>query len=610
MVRVADRFTAGFDAEVVRAWIADDPDPVTREELSVLLDAALAGPDTSGVDTATDPAAARADLEALFLGPLEFGTAGLRGALGAGPHRMNRAVVIRAAAGLSAFLSEAVGPGFSVVIGCDARYGSVEFARDTAAVVTAAGGRAMLLPEHLPTPVTAFALTAFGADAGVMVTASHNPPQDNGYKVYLGEAPLRAVHDGRLPDAPAEFVDPERAVALAADGAGAQIVPPFDAMIATRIAAVESVATVPRAEEGWERLGDEVAESYLQSLEALGDRLGARRDGDLRVVLTSLHGVGGHTMATALRRAGFTDLHEVPAQSQPDPDFPTVDFPNPEEAGALDAAYALAAEVDADLVIANDPDADRFSAAVPVAGDGGTAGWRQLSGDEVGLLLGETVASRSSGGVLASSVVSSRGLAAVAQAHGLAHVPTLTGFKWISRVPGIVFGYEEALGYCVDPDVVRDKDGMSAALVFCGLVSRLAAAGRSVEDELARIRARDGVYLTGPLTFRLSDLSVVPGVLRGLLTAPPATLGGVPVSGVTDMSVGTDTLPPTTGVMVHMGADRVVVRPSGTEPKLKCYLEVVQAVPSGAESDVPAALDAARARLDGIRMDLGAYLGL
>lgn len=561
MTRVADRFTNGFDADIVKAWIADDPDPQTATTLEHILTSAEDGDE-----------AARADLEDRFAGPLAFGTAGLRGEIAAGPNRMNRAVVIRAAAGLSRFLLNTVGPGFTVVIGCDARYKSADFARDTAAVVTAAGGTAIQLPDQLPTPLLAFALSHLQADAGVMVTASHNPPADNGYKVYLGQRPLQAIES-----------DPDAAKA----GAGAQIVSPADALIAEQITSVESVASVPRAESGWERLGDSIVETYLARIEALGVRSSA----DLSIVLTSLHGVGASVAEAALARTGFTNLHPVTSQQAPDPDFPTVAFPNPEEAGALEESYALAKEVGAELIIANDPDADRFSAAIPDASL--ATGYRQLSGDEVGLLLGEDIANRlaeasgaanaedavseeSGDRVFANSIVSSRGLAAAAHAHGIRANNTLTGFKWISRVPGLVFGYEEALGYCVDPEAVRDKDGISAAVIFAALASRLKESGSSIDAELDRIRNRDGYFATAPLSFRLEDVSLIAEAMTKLRQNPPTTLAGSPVTEVHDLSTGYESLPATDGILLLSESNtRVIVRPSGTEPKLKCYLEVV-----------------------------------
>ncbi|WP_169252893.1 phospho-sugar mutase [Brevibacterium sp. 'Marine'] len=573
MTRVADRFRHGFDAEVVRAWIADDPDPQTATTLEHILAEAESGDE-----------AAIADLEDRFSGPLVFGTAGLRGEIAAGPNRMNRAVVIRAAAGLAAFLSDTVGEGFRVVIGCDARYKSAEFARDTAAVITAAGGVAIQLPDQLPTPLLAFALSKRGADAGVMVTASHNPPADNGYKVYLGQRPLQAIES-----------DPAAALA----GAGAQIVSPADALIAEKIAAVESVASVARAESGWEHLDESIVEEYLSRI----DDLRVRAEADLSIVLTSLHGVGAGVAEAALTRTGFTDVHPVASQQAPDPDFPTVSFPNPEEAGALDESFALAREVGAELIIANDPDADRFSAAIP--DESAATGYRQLSGDEVGLLLGEDAAGRleesgSHGAVFANSIVSSRGLAAAAASHGFAAVNTLTGFKWISRVPNLVFGYEEALGYCVDPAVVRDKDGISAAVTFAALASRLKAEGSSIEAELDRIRNRDGYFATAPLSFRLDDVSLIATAMAKLRENPPATLAGSPVAEVHDLSAGYEGLPPTDGILLLSESNsRVIVRPSGTEPKLKCYLEVV-ADPS--ELQAAADADARAAASAGVRL--------
>ncbi|UNX54190.1 phospho-sugar mutase [Georgenia sp. TF02-10] len=592
--------------EEVRAWIDADPDPATRAELAELLaratdgagDAAVAPGDAAGApgDTAGAPgdaagapagaderARARAELAARFAGPLEFGTAGLRGALGAGPHRMNRAVVIRAAAGLAAFLAEQVGPDFSVVIGYDARHGSADFAVDTAAVVTATGGRARLLPAPLPTPVLAFAVRHLGADAGVMVTASHNPPQDNGYKVYLG---------GR---------------AVTGSGQGAQIVPPYDEQIAAHIAAVGPAAAVQRAADGWEVLGPQVREAYLQRVASLVPGEHSRA---LRIVLTPMHGVGGATAVEALRRAGFTDVVVVPEQAEPDPDFPTVAFPNPEEPGALDLALRLARRVRADLVIANDPDADRCSAAVPdPAADGG---WRQLTGDEIGSLLGEQTAAAAAltgRGVLASSVVSSQLLARIAQSHGLAHRTTLTGFKWIARTEGLVFGYEEAIGFCVDPTAVRDKDGISAAVRLAYLGAQLTDTGRTFLDALDDLARRHGLHHTSQLAVRVTDLGLIADAMARLRQSPPTALAGSPVTARTDLAEGSADLPPTDGLLYLTAAgDRVIVRPSGTEPKLKCYLEVVLPVADG--GDVAAARRAAADRMTRLRADVSAAIGM
>ncbi|AYD89451.1 phospho-sugar mutase [Actinomyces lilanjuaniae] len=561
----------------VASWIDEDPDPATAAELSRLLRAHHDG----------DPEAT-AELADAFAAPLAFGTAGLRGRLGPGPNRMNRAVVIRAAAGLSAYLRSVVGEGFTVVIGYDARKGSKQFARDTASVVTGAAGRALLFEDHCPTPVLAFALRHLEADAAVMVTASHNPPQDNGYKVYLG---------GRT---------------VSGWGQGAQIVPPHDADIAAAISAVGPLASVPMPQTGWEAVGQAVREDYVERA-AQAAHMGAAAP--LKIVLTPLHGVGGHTCQEALARVGFEDVVRVAEQWEPDPDFPTLDFPNPEEPGALDRAVALARSQGADLVIANDPDADRCCVAVP--DPFATGGWRQLSGDEVGALLGEQAAELAAfagNGVLASSVVSSRLLRRIAQTHGLAYQQTLTGFKWISRVPNLVYGYEEALGYCVDPAAVRDKDGISAAVRVAVLVSVLKQQGRSVIDLLDRLAREHGLHATSPLTIRVDDTSRITEAMERLRRdGAPVRLAGSLVTTAVDLRDGKPDgaggrLPATDGLVWTTAADdRVVIRPSGTEPKLKCYCEVI--MPVGKES-VPGTRKAAAARLESIKEDLRSVLGL
>lgn len=541
------------------AWLADDPDEETRAELQELLDRAEGG-----------EAAAVEELEDRFSGFLEFGTAGLRGALGAGPNRMNRAVVIRTAAGLTAYLTrelEAAGdrtPGPAVVIGFDARRNSDVFARDTAAVVEAAGGRAMVLPRPLPTPVLAFAIQHLGADAGVMVTASHNPPQDNGYKVYLGD--------------------------------GSQIVPPADSGISEQIALVGSASAVPMADDGWVTLGEDVVEAYLDAAVAVLDPGSPR---DLSVVHTALHGVGSQVVQEAFRRAGFPEVAPVASQERPDPDFPTVTFPNPEEPGAIDAALELAGELRPDLVVANDPDADRCALAVE---DGGS--WRMLRGDEVGALLGHHVLARgrASGDrqVLARSIVSSRLLGAMARAAGVPGQETLTGFKWIGRVPGLAYGYEEALGYCVDPATVPDKDGVTAALMAAELAATLKAGGRTLLDVLDDLAVEHGVHATDAFSVRVADLALIAPVLARLREQPPSELGGVPVTGAEDLASGVDGLPPTDGLRFHLeDGTRVIVRPSGTEPKLKVYLEAVVPV-DGRPGLAQARAEAAR-RLAAVR---------
>ncbi|QGQ21088.1 phospho-sugar mutase [Cellulomonas sp. JZ18] len=615
----------------VEAWIADDPDPETADELDALLRTARAHPvdaGPAGDDAQLDPqerqdreasARAREELADRFSGLLQFGTAGLRGELGGGPHRMNRAVVIRAASGLAAHLlgeleGEARPP--RVVVGYDARRNSDVFARDTAAVMTAVGIEVLLLPRPLPTPVLASAVRRYDADAGVMVTASHNPPRDNGYKVYLGG---RVVTDA---------------------GQGAQIVPPADAAIAAEIARVPSVASVPRADGGWRVLDEDVVEGYARDAAAVvpaaQDAATARARASLRVVLTPLHGVGGAVARGVLARAGFTDVTVVPEQAEPDPQFPTVAFPNPEEPGAIDLALAYASATRADVVIALDPDADRCAVALVdvrsrVAGAPQTPqadGWRMLHGDEVGALLGADAAARvtadradgtaatSAPPTLACSIVSSRLLASVAAAAGLQFAPTLTGFKWLSRVEGLVFGYEEALGYCVDPAHVRDKDGISAAVRVLDLAARLAGEGRSLVDALDDLARAHGLHASGQVSARFADLSRIGDTMDRLRAQPPRALAGSDVVEVVDLATGTEDeragLPPTDGLrLLTADGTRVVVRPSGTEPKVKAYLEVVVPVAADASRD---ALDAAhrdaRERLRVLGDDVRAALGL
>ena len=539
--------------DVARAWLAEDPDPDTRAELQAVLDAG----DAVGL---ADRFGAR----------LEFGTAGLRGALGAGPNRMNRVVVRRAAAGLAAYL-KARGGG-SVVIGYDARHKSDVFARDTAAVMRGAGLRALVLPRPLPTPVLAFAIRHLGTQAGVMVTASHNPPQDNGYKVYLGD--------------------------------GSQIVPPADAEISAEIDALGPLASVPLADD-WETLGDEVLDAYLERVAGL---VRADSPRDLRIVYTPLHGVGRDVVLAAFERAGFGHPDVVTEQGDPDPEFRTVSFPNPEEPGAIDLALARAAATGAQIVLANDPDADRCAVAVP--DPAAETGWRMLRGDEVGALLGTHIVRRDPGltGTYAASIVSSSLLGRIAATHGLGYEETLTGFKWIARVPGLRFGYEEALGYCVDPDSVRDKDGISAALLVAELAATLAAEGRSLLDLLDDIAREHGLHATDQLSVRVQDLALIDAAMARLRSDPPVSLGGFAVIAAEDLAQGVGGLPPTDGLRYHLAEHgRVVVRPSGTEPKVKCYLEVVVPV---AGDDVAAARRVADDRLGAIKRDVSRAAGL
>ncbi|WP_432102371.1 phospho-sugar mutase [Streptomyces sp. bgisy091] len=538
-----------------RTWLAEDPDPETRAELQGLIEAGDEG--------------ALADR---FAGTLQFGTAGLRGEIGAGPMRMNRSVVIRAAAGLAAYLEASGQSGGLVVIGYDARYKSADFARDTAAVMTGAGLRAAVLPRPLPTPVLAYAIRHLGAVAGVEVTASHNPPRDNGYKVYLGD--------------------------------GSQIVPPADTEIAAAIDAVGPLDGVPRPEAGWEILGDEVLDAYLARTDAV---LAAGSPRTVRTVHTAMHGVGTSVFTAAFARAGFPEPVLVAEQAEPDPAFPTVAFPNPEEPGAMDLAFATARRVRPDLVIANDPDADRCAVAVPDPSAGEDA-WRMLRGDEVGALLAAHLVDRGVAGVFAESIVSSSLLGRIAEKAGLGYEETLTGFKWIARVDGLRYGYEEALGYCVDPEGVRDKDGITAALLIAELASVLKEKGRTLLDLLDDLAVEHGLHATDQLSVRVEDLSVIADAMRRLREAPPAALAGLPVVSAEDLSRGTDALPPTDGLRYRLTGARVIVRPSGTEPKLKCYLEVV--VPVADASALPTARAEAARLLAGIKRDLSAAAGI
>ncbi|NDK89176.1 phospho-sugar mutase [Gordonia desulfuricans] len=533
-----------------RDWLGHDPDPTTRDELAGLI-----------ADADRSRPGALAALADRFAGPLEFGTAGLRGPVGAGQSRMNVAVVTRATAGVARHLLDTVGADARVVVGCDARHGSSAFRDVALEVLSGAGLRALALPARLPTPVTAYAVRALDADAGVMITASHNPPADNGYKVYLG---------GRAADP---------------DGRGVQIVPPADAQIAARIADAPPADAVPRSTEHVEPVADEVVEAYVSRMAS------HRRDPEpsrVRVVLTAMHGVGGATALRVLDAARITDVHVVAAQADPDPDFPTVAFPNPEEPGALDLALALAADVDADVVIALDPDADRCSVAIPQA----DRTWRQLTGDELGALLGDQAARDDSrpGTTLACSIVSSRLLGRIAQAHGLRGVTTLTGFKWIARAPDLRFGYEEAIGYCTDPQAVRDKDGIGAAVRVVTLVEELAGRGVTLGGRLDELARQHGLHATAQLSIRVDDLSRIRDAMTRLRARPLTVLAGSAVIESVDLSVGSPDLPPTDGLMFRTAADdRVIIRPSGTEPKLKCYLEVVfrcdDEVPRAAAAD-------------------------
>jgi phosphomannomutase len=546
---------APIDTDALRAtasaWIADDPDPAARAELG---DVVAGLPGTAG------------ELADRLAGPLRFGTAGLRGPVRAGPNGMNVAVVRAAARGLVQHLDtlRADGP---LVIGYDARRGSAAFAAETARVCTGAGRRALLLPRRLPTPVLAYAVRRLGAAAGVMVTASHNPPADNGYKVYLAD--------------------------------GAQLAAPHDADIEAAIRAVGPLGDVPLGPDG-EVLGEELVRSYIADVAALADPDSAR---DLTVAYTALHGVGGDVLAQVFARAGFAAPLPVGEQQEPDAAFPTVAFPNPEEPGAMDLVRAVAAQTGADLAIANDPDADRCAAAVPDPALGpptDPGAWRLLTGDEVGVLLADHLLARGRRGTVATTIVSSSMLRALAQRHGVPYVETLTGFKWIARAADdLVFGYEEALGYAVAPELVRDKDGISAALLLAELAATLRATGRSLLDRLDELAAEHGVYATAPLAVRVTDLRIIADAMDRLRATPPATLLGRPVT-VEDLAPDADV------VILRGDGLRVVVRPSGTEPKLKAYLEAVVPVAGG----LTAARAEAATALTSLRGEMSDTLGM
>ena len=544
-------------ARAIVSWTEQDPDPQTRQQLNDLLTAANSG-----------DASAMAELVDAFSGRLQFGTAGLRGALGPGPNRMNRVVVGQAAAGLATFLLDQGLAAGKVIIGFDARYNSDVFARDTAEIMSGAGFQTLITPEPLPTPVVAFGIRHLGCVTGVVITASHNPPQDNGYKVFLGD--------------------------------GSQIVPPTDVDISSRIEEVakHSLDDVPRS-QSYAVLGEELVAAYLDRVTSLVPPDAPR---ELRWVYTPLHGVGGPLVERAVDACRFPAASVVAEQANPDPRFPTVPFPNPEEPGAIDLALARAQQISADLVIANDPDADRCAVAAVVDGE-----WRMLRGDELGVLLGEDALRRGVLGTYACSIVSSSLLSVIATAYGQPFVYTLTGFKWIARAPGLAYGYEEAIGYCVDPEAVRDKDGISALVRVLTLVAGLKAEGRSITDRLDEIARRYGVYETDQLSVRVQDPKIITAAMARLRAQPPGMLAGQPTS-VVDLAHGGADLPPTDAVLISGQTVRVVVRPSGTEPKLKCYLEAH--LPAAHSANLMTARAEARSLLATIRSETSAALGL
>ena len=530
----------------VKAWIEDDPDPVTASRLQKLLD--------TGDETT---------LRTFFSGFLQFGTAGLRGPNGPGPSCMNRAVVGRTAAGIAAYMRAR---GMTrVVIGRDARHGSADYAVESAEIFSGAGMEVFLLPRALPTPVLAYATTALKADVGVMVTASHNPPQDNGYKVYIG------------PDA---------------DGiayASSQIINPTDGFIANEISAITSLKSQPRG-NSWTVLDETLINEYVQRTSALGSK-----PGTLKIVYTAMHGVGTQTLSQVFAKAGFPDLILVSEQADPDPDFPTVAFPNPEEPGAIDLALATARAHNADLVIANDPDADRCAAAIKDrSGD-----WRMLRGDELGVIFGEWIARTSPQGTFGNSIVSSSILRKISAHYGIDFKEVLTGFKWLAKIEDLAFGYEEAIGYAVDSETVNDKDGISAAIFLAQIATDLAAVGKDLNDLLDEVWARHGFHATEQISIRVADMGAITKLLAGLRSNPPHEIAGRAVESIDDLAAPTDGLPPTDGLRLWLsGGVRIIIRPSGTEAKLKCYIEVISSNQQSAEDE-----------LNTLRAPLKAFLG-
>jgi phosphomannomutase len=517
-----------------QSWHDQDPDPQTRAELEGL----IASGDLQG-------------LESRFNQRLSFGTAGLRGEIGAGPNRMNRVLVAQAAVGIARYL-KANFDDPSCVIGYDARKNSDVFARDSAEILTALGVRAFLFDSLAATPMVAFGVRELGCSAGIMVTASHNPPADNGYKVF--------------------------------DHTGSQIIPPMDALISTEIeefAAGESVSDLGRSKD-YLPVPSSVATNYLQGVSGLLNKHSDRKS--IKIVYSAMHGVGAQFIEKIFELSGMDSPTQVASQQKPDGSFPTVPFPNPEEPGAMDQSMATAREVNADLVLVNDPDADRLA----VAYRNSAGEFVQLTGDELGLLLAEELAGRAKregiSGFLACSIVSSSAIEKVAQHYGLSFTQTLTGFKWVSRVPNLIFGYEEALGYCVDAKRVKDKDGLSAALVVADIASTLAAQGYTLGHQLEKLFQRYGYFATDQISIRVKDLSIISNLMTKLRSSPMQQLAGVDVS-FTDFSNGWGDFPATDAIQLDLAdGRRVIVRPSGTEPKLKCYLQAVSDTDSTAQA--------------------------
>jgi phosphomannomutase len=513
----------------VRTWIAGDPDDADRATLQGLLD--------DGDEE---------ELTRRFAAPLSFGTAGLRGPVMAGPAGMNRYTVRRATQGVIAWLDEiGVDRSRGVVVGRDARHGSEQFNDEVVAVLLGAGVKVFEMPRPLPTPFVAYCVKVLGAAAGIMITASHNPPEDNGYKLYGPE--------------------------------GAQIIPPNDRIVERYAHTAATPALGPRSSTHHQFIGDDVFDSYY---EHFAQRFTVHGGTDLRITYTPLHGVGGEPMMRLFAEAGYRRVAVVDQQFAPDGDFPTLPFPNPEEPGALDLAMQRADETGSALVVANDPDADRLGIAVNAHG-----GWRILRGDEIGWLLASALLDEMDPDrdVVATTIVSSTMLEKMARRARVPFASTLTGFKWIARGDGVHtlrFGYEEALGFAVDP-LVADKDGMSAALALCRLAEQLSHEGASLLDRLDEIEHDFGVHAGGQVSVRAEGPrahETIRDTVAKLRASPPTVLGGLEVTEVIDLAKGWRGLIPTDGIYLGLGSmGRVVVRPSGTEPKLKAYLEITLA---------------------------------
>jgi phosphomannomutase len=556
----------------VQSWISQDPDPQTSLELGTLLQE-----HTSGDTQATGR------LQGLFSGRLAFGTAGIRGPVGPGPQGMNRVVVSQTTAGLAQFLLQSrkpiKGDVFTVVVGCDARTNSDVFWNDTLEVLSGYGIHAIGLPIQLPTPVLAFAVRHLDADAGVMVTASHNPPQDNGYKVYLGG------------------VD-----------AGSQIIPPVDREIEALITTIATETTfheIPRSRTHIVSAPDDIVDSYVaDTVAAIAPTVPTS---PLSVVYTPLHGVGAETFLEAVSAAGFSAPHVVAEQQKPDAAFPTVAFPNPEDKGALDLSFALATSVTADVILANDPDADRLAVALPDPHS--PSGYTPLTGNQLGAILGWQAASRARdlgvSGSLAISLVSSPVLGRIAEHFGLDHHETLTGFKYVSRVPNLIFGFEEALGYLVTPSVVRDKDGISAALAIITLAHHLAAEGKTLQDYLHTIEEKVGAFASSQITIRRQADATGPTLGDLLRKNPPGTIGTRALARLDDFLEGFESYPPEDIIRYYLSdGSRVIVRPSGTEPKVKIYLDTSGETRADAESALAGLEKAVRGLLDSVHLKL------